>query len=63
MANSRQITLPIREPKSNAVKASAGAADGTVIVEYDRELPQADVIASLEMIRQVIIDSEYNTDV
>lgn len=63
MANSRQITLTIREPKKNAVKASAGAADGNIIVEYDRELPKADVIATLDWIKQVIIDDEYNTNV
>ena len=63
MANSRQVVLGVAQGKKSAVRSSAGAADANVIVQYDREANQADVIATLEKIRELIIEQEYRTDV
>lgn len=59
MANPRSVTLGVFDPKKDAVFAASTVAEDTVVVEFDQDAPQLDVVNALEKCIQLIIEQEY----
>ena len=56
---SRQVVLGIQRGKKDAVRSSAGAASNNVIVQYERDANQLDVVETLKQIRVTFILHDY----
>lgn len=59
MATPRTVTLGVHERKGLAVTGAGSTADANVIIEFDQDIPSADVINALERAKEVILEEEY----
>lgn len=59
MANPLSITLGARSPKKAAVFGTGTVAEATVLVEYDQDIPELDIVNALEKCIQLVIEKGY----
>lgn len=59
MANPRQVTLGVHDPKKDAVFGVGTVAANTVEIEFDQDANQLDVVTALEKVIELIIEQEY----
>lgn len=59
MANPLSITLGARSPKKAAVFGTGTVADDTVLIEFDQDIPQLDIVNALQKCIQLVIEQEY----
>ena len=59
MADPRQLTILVGQFKRDISDGAGSATDNQVIVDFDRDANQLDVIAALEKIKEKIIEDEY----
>lgn len=59
MANARKITLGVVAPKKDAVFAAGSVAANTVLVDFDQDASQLDVVNALKKCIQLVIEDEY----
>lgn len=56
---SRQVTLNVKEKKSNGAIVSAGSASGNVIVQFDDAVSQIEIVNALLKVIELIREKEY----
>jgi hypothetical protein len=59
MATARKITLGVHAAKKDAVIAAGSVAALTVLIEYDQDANQLDVVTALQKAIQVMVEQEY----
>ena len=59
MATARKVTLGVYDAKKDAVIAAGSVAAATVLIEYDQDIPQIDVVNALQKAIQVMNEQEY----
>ncbi len=59
MATARKVTLGVYDAKKDAVIAAGSVAAATVLIEYDQDIAQIDVVNALQKAIQVMNEQEY----
>jgi len=59
MAGDKKITLGVTDAKKDAVFAAGSIAADTVLVEFDSDANQLDVVNALKKCIQLVIEDEY----
>ena len=59
MADPRKITLAINTAKKDATVAAGTVAADTVLIEYDLDANQLDVVTALQKAIEIMIEDEY----